>query len=154
MLKKILITVALAVLFWSLGADAFALTLDDAGVPKPDNLPDFESVTGIESVEATDENNPETIATQTLILFVGNIVSKVLLFASSVAIAFLIYAGANYIFAFGKDERIERGKRGMVWSLVGLLTILLSYAIIRGIITIISQVDSDAVSLYTPLTFS
>ena len=147
MLKKILITVSLAILLWSMGTEAFAFTLEDADVPKPDNLPD------IEIMEATDENNPETAATQTLILYLGGIVSKVLLFASSVTIGYLIYAGANYIFAFGKDERIERGKRGIVWSLVGLITILLSYAIIRGILTIISQIDSSAVSLYTPLTF-
>lgn len=145
-LKRTLLTITLAVLFWSFAGDAIALSLDPD--LKPDNLP------GVEIQDATDETNPETAATQTLIIYVGGLVSKVLLFASSVAIGFLIFAGGNYIFAFGKDERIERGKRGMVWSIIGLLVILLSYAIVRGIITILSQVDSQATSMYNLINLS
>lgn len=129
-------------MFWTLTADVLALELDPD--LKPENLP------SVEIMEATDEANPETAATQTLILYVGGLVSKVLLFAGSVSIIFLIYSGANYILAFGKDERVENAKRGVTWSIGGLIIILLSYAIVRGIITIITQVDSDAVSLYTP----
>jgi hypothetical protein len=61
----------------------------------------------------------------------------------SVAVIFIVIAGGNYIFAFGKDERIERGKRGIFWSLMGLITILFSYAIVQGIISVLLQVDSS-----------
>jgi hypothetical protein len=141
MLKKIIISITLAVLFWTLCADAFAVISLDNSL-KPDNLP------GIEVVDPINNDMPETAATQTLILFVGNLVSKVLLFAGSVSIIFLIASGANYIFAFGKDERLEKGKRGMFWAIAGLLVILLSYAIVQGIIKLLLQVDADTVSGY------
>ena len=104
---------------------------------QPDNLP------GGTPAEALNTDHPETAATQTLILYVGNLVSQVLLFMGSIAVIFLILAGGNYILAFGKDERIERGKRGIFWSVMGLITILFSYAIVQGVISIILQVDSS-----------
>ena len=138
MLKKILLTictVALGTLM--LQSSASALTLDETF--KPDNLPSFETVNTV-----TDADHPETAATQTIILYVGNLLSKVLLFVGSLTIVFLIVAGANYIFAFGKDQRIEAGKRGLTWSIVGLVLVLLSYAIVQGIIYILLQVDYGA----------
>lgn len=137
MIKKVFLTVLAASMFWLMTIDAFAVVqLNDA--LKPENLPAFETV------EAVDSDNPESAATQTLILFVGNIVSQLLLFVGALIIVYLIVAGANYIFAFGKDERIEKGKRGVFWAIMGLLTILLSYAIVQGIIQIILQVDFQA----------
>lgn len=136
-LKKVLLTILAATIFWMLAQQALAVIQLDDNL-KPDNLPDI-------TVQAEiDENSPETAATRTLIIYVGNLVSKVLVFAGAVSIAFLIFAGANYVLAFGKDERIERGKRGIFWSIAGLLVILLSYAIVRGIISIIMQFDSSA----------
>jgi hypothetical protein len=137
-LRSILLTVFAASLFWALSMQAGAvIQLDDS--LNPGGLPD---VTVVE--EQPDEENPESTATLTLILFVGNLVSQVLIFAGSVSIIFLIIAGANYIFAFGKDERIERGKRGVFWSIMGLLTILFSYAIVQGVIRFILQLDVSA----------
>lgn len=137
MTKKILLTILAAILF-SFGIDGAlaVIQLDDSY--RPINLPTME----VE--DAVNDDNPETAATQTLIMFVGNIISQVLLFAGALTILFVILAGINYILAFGKDERIEKGKRGIVWSLVGLVLILLSYAIVQGILQIILQVDESA----------
>lgn len=136
-LSKILLTILAATIFWMLAQQSFAvIQLDDS--LKPSNLPD------LTIQEEISEDAPETAATRTLIIYVGNLVSKVLVFAGAVSIGFLIFAGANYILAFGKDERIERGKRGIFWSIAGLLVILLSYAIVRGVISILMQFDSGA----------
>lgn len=128
-----------SVLFWSLTSFAFgeAIQLDDNF--KPDALP---NLGGLE--ESTDPDNPETAATQTAILYVGLLVSRFLLFAGALAMIFLILAGANYIFAFGKDEKIENSKRAIFWSLFGLVIIMLSYVIVRGVIQIALQVDVTA----------
>lgn len=138
MIKKILITISAAILFWSLTAFAFgeAIQLDENF--KPEALPTFETV------DATDENNSETSATQTAILYVGSVVSRFLLFAGALAIVFLILAGANYILAFGKDEKIENSKRAIFWVLFGLIIIMLSYVIVRGAIQIALQIDVTA----------
>lgn len=137
MIKKLLLIFGcLGILTLSAPVSMAAIQLP--GYLQPSNLPG-----GTTAQEATDTDHPETAATQTLILYVGNLVSQVLLFMASIAIVFVIIAGGNYIFAFGKDERIERGKRGLFWSLMGLITILFSYAIVQGIISIILQVDSS-----------
>ncbi len=135
-LKKTLIIVLFSICFWSFSQEAFAaIQLPDS--LRPDNLPDFDTA------EATDPNYPETAATQTVVLFVGRMISQVLLFMASIAIFFVVLGGANYILAYGKDERIEKGKRGVFWSVAGLFIILLSYAIVQGAISIILQVDSS-----------
>ncbi|MFA6024290.1 MAG: hypothetical protein WC777_03695 [Candidatus Gracilibacteria bacterium] len=139
MIKKLLLTIALGLSFSLLNADLSwaALQLDDN--LRPDSLPT------IEAEEAVDADHPETAATQTAIMFVGKIISQVLLFTGALTVIFIMIAGFNYIFAFGKDERIEKGKRGTTWALVGLLLILLSYAIVQGILQIVLQVDKSAI---------
>ncbi len=136
LLKKLLLTVLAGCTFWMLTQGAFA-AIQIPDTLRPTNLPDWDTAA------ATDTDHPETAATQTIILFVGNMVSQVLLFMATIAIVFVILSGANYIFAFGKDERIERGKRGLFWSLAGLLIVLLSYSIVQGVISLILQVDSS-----------
>lgn len=136
-IKKLLLTVLAAVLF-SLFADGAlaAIQLDDN--MRPESLPTFETQEGV-------EGKPETVATQTLIYYVGSLVAQVLLFTGAITILFLIWSGFNYITAFGKDEKIEKGKLGVFWSLVGLLIILLSYAIVQGVLQIVLQVDESAI---------
>ena len=108
---------------------------------RPDNLPTFDI---IDEEDTPDPENPETRATFTLILFVGNLVSQVLVFAGAVSMIFIIVAGINYVFAFGKDERIGNAKRGIYWALMGLITIIMSYAIVQGIVRIALLLDAEA----------
>jgi hypothetical protein len=110
------------------------IQLDDTF--KPDNLPGSAPLQ-----EALDPNHPESAATQTIIVYVGSMLSKVLVFAGTLTMVFLIVAGANYILAFGKDERIERGKRAMFWAIMGLVIIMASYAIVQAILQVVYRVD-------------
>ncbi len=151
-MKKILFTLLFSSLFWSFSHEALAAIQLDPNL-RPEGLPTFGEESEDEEETAESEDPPEDTgdetpavytATQTLVLFIGNIVSQVLLYAGAVSIIFLIVAGANYIFAFGKDERIEKGKRGIFWAITGLFIILLSYAIVRGLISLIVQVDVSA----------
>ena len=136
MTKKILLTILVAVLFtFCLEPALAAIQLDDNF--RPTNIPTMEAEDAINS------DHPETAATQTLIMFVGNFISQILLFTGALTIIFLIIAGINYVIAFGKDERIEKGKLGIFWSLMGLLVVLLSYAIVQGILQIVLQVDES-----------
>ena len=135
--KKFLVTILTVIAFFLFIDGASAVIQLNEGM-RPENLPTFDVS------EATQDSSPETAGTNTLIFFIGNLVSQFLLFAGAITIIFMIVAGANYIFAFGKDQLIEKGKKGMVWSLVGLIIIMLSYAIVQGAIQIILQVDESA----------
>lgn len=132
--KALIISICFAFFAFFLVAEpGFAITLDDT--LRPDNLPTYDFDV---------EENSETAATQKIILFIGSIVSQVLLFAGAISILFVIFAGGTYIFAFGDDTKIDKGKRGLLWSLIGLVIIMLSYSITRGIISIILKIDSAA----------
>ncbi|MBI4127321.1 hypothetical protein HY463_01285 [Candidatus Peregrinibacteria bacterium] len=132
-MKKIYLAIAAAIIFWSLALNAFAaIQLDETY--KPDNLPSYQTQTG----------SGEIAATQTVALFVGKIVGQILLFLGAVTVVFIIIAGAKYIFAFGNDDRLGQAKRGMTWSIVGLILIMLSYAIVRGVIKILISTDVAA----------
>lgn len=134
--RRVFVTMLAASCLWLGTLNASALIQLDNTL-KPDGIADLP----VEE-EIAEGDTAETFATRQIVLFVGGIVNRVLLFAGSVAIIFLIVAGAQYIFAFGKDERVEKGKRGMTWSVIGLLVILLSYAIVQGIIKIIVLIDA------------
>ncbi len=118
---------------WSAQA---AITLPDTW--RPSSLPDWQFVT-----ESSDPNHPEKAATDTVILFVGDIASQIMVFLASAAIVFIIISGARYIFAWGKEDAMDKGKRGIFWSVIGLLMVMFSYALIQGIIQIILQIDSS-----------
>lgn len=136
-MKKIYLTILAAIVFWSLALNAFAaIQLDDTY--KPDNLPSYDQQ------KATSDTNSETAATQTLILFVGGIISQVLLFIGGFTVIFVIIAGSKYIFAFGNDDRLGQAKRGLTWSIIGLVLVMLSYAIVRGVIKILISTDFSA----------
>ncbi len=138
-MKKIYLTFLSAIIFWGLTLNAFgaAIQLDDTY--KPDNLPTLGS-----SQTASSTDHPESAATQTLILYVGNLVSQVLLFTGALTIVFIIIAGAKYVFAYGNDDRLGQAKRGMTWSIVGLVLIILSYSIVRGVIKLLISTDVSA----------
>lgn len=137
-----LLTLALVVL---LGInDAFAV-VQIPDIVKPDAFDNIEiDPADILNGEGSEDVPSENKVTRVIILFVGRILSRVLLFAGTVAILFIIVAGFNYITAFGKDEKIEKGKRGLFWAVMGLFIIMMSYAIVQAIITALQQVDTGA----------
>lgn len=127
------IIIAAGLFSHSISADA-VIQLDPTF--KPDNLPG-----AAEIQPALDPSNPESQATQTIIVYVGTLLSRALVFAGTLTIVFLMAAGADYILAFGKDERIERGKRALFWAVLGLVVIMASYAIVQAVVQIMTKVD-------------
>ena len=47
------------------------------------------------------------------------------------------YAGVSLVIAQGNEEEIKKFKELLLWSIVGLLFITLSYAIVRGIMQLV-----------------
>jgi len=74
----------------------------------------------------------------TLIGKVVNIVNAFLLFIGLAAVAVVIYAGILYLTSFGNEGQAEKGKGLLIRSLLGLVVILLSYALVRFVIGAVS----------------
>ena len=137
-MKKIYLTFIAAIIFWSITLTAFAsIQLEDDF--RPSNLPTLGT-----TQTASSADHPESAATQTLILYVGKLVGQVLVFCGALTVIFLIIAGAKYAFAYGVDDRIEQAKRGITWSIFGLIIIILSYSIVRGVIKLLVSTDVNA----------
>lgn len=54
----------------------------------------------------------------------------------SIALAMLVYGGILFMISAGNSERTEKGRSILVWSSLGLIVILTSYALVNLILTI------------------
>ncbi|MBT7703651.1 hypothetical protein HN748_05440, partial [Candidatus Peregrinibacteria bacterium] len=75
---------------------------------------------------------------------IADVAVVLLQIAGILAVFFIIMSGFNYIKAFGKEEEIQKAKKGMTWAIVGLIVVILSYAIVQNVIRISLSVDPDA----------
>lgn len=61
--------------------------------------------------------------------------------AGTIAVFFIIQNAFGIISAAGSEEKLGQHKKGLTWAIVGLLLIILSYSIIRFIISVPFQAD-------------
>jgi len=59
------------------------------------------------------------------------IVEKILSFMALVAVIVIVIAGVRMVISQGEQEAIEKGKKTILWALVGLIIILLASAIVQ-----------------------
>lgn len=83
--------------------------------------------------------NPEAIATATggegsLKALALKIINYFLGFLGIVTVIMVIYGGVTYVTAAGKDESLQNAKKIIMYSLVGIIVILLSFAIVNTIL--------------------
>lgn len=67
----------------------------------------------------------------TLVEFIGNIIGILISFAGVVAIVFIIIGGIKYATSFGNPQTMESAKQTLLWSIIGLVIVVCSYAILR-----------------------
>lgn len=62
------------------------------------------------------------------------IVNYFLTFLGIVAVMMIIFGGVTYVTAAGKQESIDNAKKIILYSLVGIIIILLSFAIVNTVL--------------------
>lgn len=62
------------------------------------------------------------------------IVNYALGFLGILAVMMVIYGGISYVMAGGKQESIENGKKIILYALVGIIIILLAFAIVNTVL--------------------
>ena len=70
-----------------------------------------------------------------LILFVINYIQ---LMAGIITVLFLMVGGVLYVTSAGSEEQAEKGRKILINSVIGLVVIIMSYAIVRVVSSIIS----------------
>lgn len=86
---------------------------------------------------AVDKKSPAGAATAADLIVV--IVQLLLLVAASIAVIFLMIGGYRYVAARGSEEATEAAKKTMTSSILGLVIIILAFAIIRVIVSVLLQ---------------
>jgi len=56
--------------------------------------------------------------------------------AGPLAVLMIAIGGFRYVIAHGEQSQIEEAKKNIVWAIIGLLVIIVSYAIVSNVITI------------------
>jgi|GEM_PF-2301946 hypothetical protein len=77
---------------------------------------------------STNVENP--LKTDDFTQLVGGFLNWLLGIAGSIALLILIYGGVVYISSAGDPQKAETGKRIVMWTLFGLIIVLVSYSII------------------------
>ena len=65
---------------------------------------------------------------------ITNIFNVVLGLAGALAVAFIVYAGIQYILSQGDASKVKQAKDTILFSIVGLLVVIFAFAIINFVI--------------------
>lgn len=65
-----------------------------------------------------------------------------LYFAAPVAIIMIVKSGLSMVQGGAESETLETGKKGLTWSVIGLVVVILSYSLVRFVITLIVNAGS------------
>ena len=64
-----------------------------------------------------------------------NIINTALLIVGVLAVAMIIFAGIRYVTSAGDKQRVGQSKNILIYSIVGLVVAILSYAIVNFVIS-------------------
>ncbi len=103
------------------------------------SLMSFLPVAGAASSLLNATDNPDAVSTATggassLRQLVLTMVNYFLGFLGLVAVLMVIYGGVTYVTAAGKDDAVEKGKKIIMYALVGLIIVLLSFVVVNFIL--------------------
>ena len=74
-----------------------------------------------------------------LIIVIVSIINALLPWAAIAAVVAFIVSGFLFILGFGSDTAIQRAKKIMIWSAIGLVVIILSIVIISFVLEIVGD---------------
>ena len=141
-MKKLLTTIGLIFTLMTI-----VMPIASARMGLPDELhPDYAPVV---KLQATKDGGPADEAAYGN-YFLQLIAGGLLYFAAPVAVLVIAIGGLRYVTSHGKQENIEGAKKTLEWAIIGLIIIMLSFAIVRVIITTLLQTPTDPQKITPP----
>jgi len=110
----------------------------------PSLRPDYAAQGRTELNSATADADVK-FGTKAINLIIGDIAVVLIQISGVLAIYFIVTNALTYVKSFGQDEEIQKAKKGLTWSIAGLVIIIVSYAIVQNIIKITLSVDESQV---------
>ena len=66
-------------------------------------------------------------------IYIGCIYQFAVYLATGLAIIMIIWGAYMYLTAYGNEEKAEKGKKTIVWAIVGIVVTLLAFAIVTWV---------------------
>jgi len=70
---------------------------------------------------------------------IGVVIKAVMGIVGSIALAMFIYGGLLWLTSGGNPDRIKKGKDILMWAIIGLVVIFVSYNLVSLIITTVAK---------------
>ena len=141
-MKKLLTTIGLIFTLMTI-----VMPIASARMGLPDELhPDYAPVVKLQKTEAGGPADEAAYGNYFLQLIAGGL----LYFAAPVTVLIIAVGGLRYVTSHGKQENIEGAKKTLEWAIIGLIIVMLSFAIVRVVITTLLQTPTDPQKITTP----
>jgi len=72
-----------------------------------------------------------TIADNTAGKFIGDLISQLIQYVAAIAVIALMWSGIMYLVSSGEEEKTNRAKKWIIWSLVWVVLSISAYGIIE-----------------------
>jgi type IV secretion system pilin len=94
------------------------------------------SAMGAELINPADNLvGPDTAGEGSIRVLIVRMVNYFLGFLGLLAVIMVIYGGVTYVTSAGEDEKIQNAKKIIMYALIGLIIILLSFVIVKAIVS-------------------
>jgi hypothetical protein len=132
--KSVITATILIVLASPLAAFALAeLPTSPGEVPTPTVEPPAQESIQLEPPFGQERVEPNVFIQQ----IIGRVIRWALGITGSIALLMFVYGGFLWLTSGGRDDKIDMGKKIIVWSSIGLVVIFMSYAITSLVLRVI-----------------
>ncbi|MCD4760617.1 pilin [bacterium] len=77
-------------------------------------------------------HNP--LKAQSISKLAGNIINGLLGITGALSLFFLVWGGILWMTSAGNADRVKKGKDSIVWAILGILVVFLSYVVIEAVL--------------------
>jgi len=88
----------------------------------------------VSAIKLKDPTGAGTVSEATVTDLIGKVASVIVGTAGSFGLLMFTYGGFMMLSSAGNTERLNQGKQILIWAVIGILAIMLSYLVIRLII--------------------
>ncbi len=132
MKRKLLIIIGSILLLVALASVAQAYQIPDEY--RPDNL-----FFGEDELDYNNDLAGQTQGSTATIIILQTIAGALLYFAAPLGVILIGFAAFNMVMGGADSEQLEQSKKHLTWTVIGLFLIILSYSLVRIIITFVSK---------------
>lgn len=132
MKRKLLIIVGSVLLLITLAGVAQAYQIPDEY--RPENL-----FFGEKELDYNKDLEGQTQGSTAAVIILQTIAGGLLYFAAPLGVILIGFAAFNMVMGGADSEQLEQSKKHLTWTVIGLFLIILSYSLVRIVITFVSK---------------